>query len=102
MPDYMLAHHGGSMPESQAEIDREMAAWGAWMEKYHANMKDPGNPVGKSKTITKDGVEDHGGANPMAGYTIITADDMDAAVAIARECPSVNSGSIEIAQIVEI
>lgn len=102
MPDYILAYHGGEMPETQEEIDAEMKAWGDWMQKHHAMMKDPGNPVGKSKTITKDGVEDHGGANPLSGYTIITADDMDAAIAMAQECPAVNAGSIEIAPIVEI
>lgn len=102
MAKYMLAYHGGEMPESQEEIDKEMAAWGGWIEKYQSAFVDPGNPVGKSHTISSDGVVDNGGSNPLSGYGIIEAADYDEALAIAKECPHLNSGTIEMAEIVEM
>ena len=41
-----------------------MAAWGKWMEDNSSALKDPGNPVGPSKTVSPSGVADGGGANP--------------------------------------
>ncbi|MCP4247070.1 MAG: hypothetical protein GY778_08475, partial [bacterium] len=39
-----------------------------------------------------------GGANPASGYTLIDADSLDAAVALAKGCPILDSGgSIEVA-----
>ena len=41
---YLLVYHGGSMPESQEEIDATMARWGKWMEDNGPSLVDPGNP----------------------------------------------------------
>ncbi|MEL7272665.1 MAG: YciI family protein [Pseudomonadota bacterium] len=102
MPKFMFAYHGGKMPETQEAIDKEMAAWGAWVEKYQSVLADPGDPVGQSYTVSASGTADNGGANPLSGYSIVEANDMDSALAIAAECPQVNSGSIEVAEILPI
>ena len=100
MPDFLFVYHGGNQPESQAEIDDVMARWGAWMQTNGPSLKDPGNPVGVSKTVTSDGVTDNGGANPAGGYTIVTAEDMDAALEMAKTNPMVaDGGSVEVAEI---
>ncbi|MEL7105970.1 MAG: YciI family protein [Pseudomonadota bacterium] len=100
MPNFMLAYHGGKRPETQAEIDKTMAAWGAWMETHKAALVDPGNPVGMSKTVSSAGVADNGGPNPLAGYTILAADDIDAACKMAAANPIVaEGGSVEVAEI---
>ena len=103
MPKFVFAYHGGSMPETEEETAKVMAAWGAWMEANGASLVDPGNPVGMSKTVTADGIEDNGGSNPLSGYTIVSADDMDGAIAIAKGCPILGSdGTVEVAEIHEI
>lgn len=101
MPNFLFVYHGGGMPETQEEIDRAMAAWGKWMEDNKSNLVEPGNPVGMSKTVSASGVADNGGANPASGYSIVSADDIDAACAIAKSNPMVadGSGSIEVAEI---
>lgn len=79
-----------------------MAAWGQWMETNGPRLVEPGNPVGMSKTVSASGVADNGGANPTSGYTIVSADDIDAACEIAKSNPMVvdGSGSVEIAEII--
>lgn len=103
MPDFLYVYHGGKMPETEDAQKASMAAWGKWMQDNGPSFIDPGNPVGKSKTVHAGGVDDNGGSNPASGYTIIRADDMDAAVAIAESCPMVSEGgSIEIAEVHKI
>ena len=99
MAKYALVFHGGGMPETEEEGAKVMAAWGAWMEGLGAALTDPGNPFGESTTIKSDGsTTAGGGANPATGYTLIDADSLDAAVALAKGCPILDSGgSIEVA-----
>ncbi|MEX0280979.1 MAG: YciI family protein [Arenibacterium sp.] len=104
MPNFLYVYHGGSRPETQEEIDKTMAAWGQWMETNGPALVDGGNPVGMSKTVSSGGIADDGGANPASGYTIIKADSLEAACAIASSNPMVvdGSGSVEVAEIIEM
>ena len=100
MPNYLFVYHGGSMPQSQEEQARVMQAWGAWMGAIGPNLVDGGNPVGQARTVGADGsVSNGGGANPASGYSIVKADNLDAAVSIAKECPvRLGGGSIEVCE----
>ena len=62
-----------------------------------------GNPAGPSKTVSADGVADDGGSNPISGYSLVNAPDMDAAVEMAKGCPALNSGgTVEVAQAMDM
>ena len=99
MPKFIFAYHGGSMPETEAEQQQVMAAWGAWMNGIGADLVDPGNPAGPSKTVDAGGIADNGGANPISGYSLVNAADLDAALAIAKSCPIIDGGgSVEVAE----
>jgi hypothetical protein len=104
MPNYLLAFHGGGMAETDEARQEVMAAWGRWYEELGQAIVDGGNPVGQAKTIASDGsVADGGGANPITGYTIISADDIDAAVQITKGCPVLTSGgSVEVSETFEV
>jgi Ni,Fe-hydrogenase I cytochrome b subunit len=47
-------------------------------------------------------VSDSGGDNPLSGYTIIHAESIDQAVELAKACPIIGGGSIEVAEIHEV
>jgi hypothetical protein len=104
MSKFVFAYHGGGMPESPEEGERVMAAWGAWFETLGAAIADGGNPTGDSRTVGSDGsVSQGGGANPLSGYTVIEADDIDAAVAHAKGCPILDGGgSVEVAEAIDM
>lgn len=102
MPKYIFAYHGGKMPESKEEGERVMAAWTAWYEKLGPSIADGGAPVGPSKTVTSNGVLDDGGANPISGYTLINADNMDAAIQAAKGCPILGHGTVEVAEAMDM
>lgn len=104
MAKFALVFHGGSMPESEEEGAKVMAAWGAWMEGLGSALTDPGNPFGNATTIHADGsTTAGGGANPASGYTLVDADSLDAAVSLAKSCPMLaGGGSIEVAEALDM
>jgi len=104
MAKFMFVYHGGGSPEDPAEQERVMAEWGAWYGGMGAALVDGGGPAGMSKTVTKGGVADNGGANPVSGLTIVEAADQAAAVEMAKGCPMVKdgSGSVEVAEIIQM
>ena len=55
-----------------------------------------------SKTVSADGVAENGGANPLSGYTIIHTESIDQAIALAKACPIIGDGTVEVAEIHEV
>lgn len=98
MPNFIFAYHGGRKPDSPEEGQALMARWQAWIEGLGDAAVDPGTPVGLSKTVSADGVEDGGGPNPLSGFSVVAADSMDAALALAKGCPHLEIGTIEVAE----
>ena len=104
MPKYVLAYHGGGMPETPEQGAEVMAAWGAWFESLGASVVDGGAPTGAARTVAASGsVSAGGGANPLTGYSLITADVLDGAVKLAKGCPILKSGgSVEVAETIDM
>lgn len=95
MTNYLLLYSGGKMPESEAEQKAVMKDWESWMAKIGSALIDGGNPFApKVKTIASDGKVSDGSAGSMAsGYSVIKADSLDAAVAMAKGCPVLKGGA---------
>ena len=94
MADYVLLYRGGRMPESDEEQATVMKAWDVWMHDLGSALKDGGNPFapGAARTIAADGaVRD--GAGSASGYSILTADSLDAATDMAKGCPVLEGGA---------
>jgi hypothetical protein len=74
------------MKNSKAE-DREkgMVAWQAWNDAHEENVVEMGAPLGKTKTVTPDGVTDT--KNEICGYTIVQADSLADAAEIFEDHP---------------
>ncbi len=99
MPEYILACHGGKKPESEEEGMKEMMRWKAWLDDLGDAVV---NPVGMSKTASKDGVADDGGPNPLVGFSVVRADDIGGAIKMAKACPFVDMGTIEVAEMIQM
>jgi hypothetical protein len=102
MAKYLLAYRGGGMPETPEAQEQVMAAWGAWFGQLGATVADAGNPVSQAKTIAADGSVSGDGRSSLSGYSIISADSLDAAIALAKGCPVLSGGaSIEVCETFE-
>ena len=104
MAKYLFVYHGGKNPETEAEVAEVVDAWGAWLGSMGTAVIDGGNPVGMSSTINQDGsVTDNGGSNPVSGYGLFEAPDLDDAIAKGRACPILAAGgSIEVAEAIDM
>ncbi len=102
MSEYIFAYHGGKKPESPEEGAKHMAKWKAWVGGLGDAVVNPGTPLGKSKTVSSNGVSDDGGSNPLSGFSIVEADSMDAALEMAKGCPFLKYGTIEVAEVMEM
>ena len=71
------------------------AAWQAWFESMGASLADFGNPVFERRTLGRT-VDD----TVLGGYSLIKADDLDAAIAIAQGCPHIaEGGGVEVGEL---
>lgn len=101
MTKYLLGYHGGGMPDTLEQGDKVMKAWNSWMGTLGTSLVDGGNPSGSARTIAANGkVSDGGGSNPLTGYSIIEAKDLDDAVRLSKGCPILLSGgSVEVSEL---
>lgn len=102
MSDYIFAYHGGKKPESPEQGAELMAKWQAWIECLGETMVNPGTPLGMSKTVSADGVADDGGPNPLSGFSVVSAASIEDAVEIAKTCPFLEMGTIEVAEMMKM
>jgi hypothetical protein len=103
MQKYVLAYHGNPEFSSPEAGQQHMQKWQKWMESLGSSIVDPGMPVGKSSTVSKDGVVDNGGPDPISGYTVLQADTEEAVLEMAKACPHIAAGGrIEVAPAMEM
>jgi hypothetical protein len=88
-------------PEQSAE---QMAAWGAWMEKLGPALLDAGSPFAASTSVVDDGSVAE--ASDLNGYSIVEAESLDGAKALADGHPFLSEGSgkfrLEIYELVDM
>jgi hypothetical protein len=62
------------LPETERRAkEREgIAAWKAWVEKHQGAIVGMGGPLGKTKKVTRRGIEDV--SNEMGAYTVVRAE----------------------------
>jgi hypothetical protein len=75
-----------------------VAAWTAWFESMGANLADQGLPVIESSSLGNCGADTR-----LGGYSLVTADDLEAALTVAKGCPALEMGAgIEVGVIMEL
>ncbi len=87
MKKFMILHFGFEKPTPEI-----MEAWGKWFELVADKTVDQGGFHGGALEISKTGTKDLPmGMESITGYTIIEAEDLDAAEKIAQENPYIAS-----------
>jgi hypothetical protein len=71
--------------ERQAKIKEGIAAWKAWIEKHRDAIVEMGGPLGKTKKITGDGIEDV--SNDMGAFMVVRAASQEEAARLFEHHP---------------
>lgn len=83
---FLMLHYGFKKPTPEV-----MGAWNKWFESIADSQVERGHFPG-GRELSHSGTKDLPfGPDSTTGYTIITAEDLDAAEKTARECPVVAS-----------
>ena len=86
---------------NRAATAGEEEAWTKWFGELGEAVTDFGNRVSRASMVGGSGA----GATPdaLSGYVVVTADSLDAAVALAKGCPGLQSGGrVEVGEILEM
>jgi hypothetical protein len=102
MANYILAYRGGRKPATLEEGAAGMAKWKTWLGDLGDDVVIPGQPLGKSMIVSASGVSDDAGPTPLTGYTVVRADSLDAALEMAKSCPFLDMGDLEVAEMIEM
>jgi YCII-related domain len=91
MAKFVYIYTGGQMSDTPEAQEAAMQAWGAWFGTLGEAVTDGGNPFAGSLTVSPNGVTE-GGSAGASGYTIVAADSLEEAAALAKGCPVLTSG----------
>ena len=80
------------------------AVFTAWKDKFQKNIVDIGGKLGSGKVVTSEGVSDGPfveAKEVVGGFMIVSADSLEEALEVARECPGVvmPGSSVEVREI---
>ncbi len=102
MSNYAFVYYGEPKFKSPEEGAKYKAKWKVWTDGLGDAWINPGAPFGKSKTVSSGGVSDGGGSNRLVGYSIVKADSMDSAIEMAKRCPHLEHGTVDVAEVMEM
>jgi hypothetical protein len=93
MSTFILTFRGAT---DRVLSEADGAAWMAWFGELGNAIVDPGSRVGATSAL---GVTPS--ASAVTGYTIIQADDLEAAAVLAKGCPGLTQGGgVEVGEII--
>ncbi len=93
MANYVFVYSGGKgVAADEAERDAQYAQWGQWFGELGSAIVDGGAATGTAKTVGPGGSVSDGGSRGLSGYSIVSADSLDAAVELAKGCPVLGIG----------
>jgi hypothetical protein len=75
-----------------------IANWAAFFEGMGDHVVDVGQPVSETAEVGNCGA-----GTRLGGYSLITADDLEAAVALAKACPALDEGAgVQVGQLASV
>lgn len=90
MAKFLFVYHAPTQPADAApadpsEMEAIMGEWMSWGGRVGDGMLDFGTPLAGGMNVTPEGASPS--TREVAGYTMIEAADMDAALALAQDHP---------------
>ena len=93
MTKFLFVYYGGMMAATPAEQKKSMDAWMGWFGKMGKGVVDIGAATKPGKMVSKSGAKAISG-DLVTGYSGVMADNLDAAVMMAKGVPSLPDGGM--------
>ena len=96
MAQYVFSYR---VPSNYAPGAETAAEWQAWFGGMGSALVSVGHAVTDYASLGEVG----GGGSRMIGYSVVSAEDMDSALALAKGCPALRvGGGIEVGPVMEV
>ena len=103
MPKFALAYFGEPNFQSREEGAEYQKKWMAWAGQLGAALVDPATPLKKPHMVLNGGdAQEHSGTNRLSGFSMVEADTLEAAIDMAKGCPHLDFGTMEVAEVMEM
>jgi hypothetical protein len=102
MSNYVLIYYGEPKFGSPEEGAKYMAKWRTWAIGLGNAMVNPASPLKKAKTVSSAGVVDDAAVKRLTGFSIVKADSMDAALEMAKRCPHLEHGTVDVSEAMDM
>jgi len=98
MSSYVLSFRNRSDRTTDANAEAE---WGQWFQEIGGAIVDFGHRVGRVSHLGN-ARRKADGDDVLSGYVVITADDLESAVALASGCPGLRyGGGVEVGEAID-
>ncbi len=101
MASYVISYFGEPSFASPEEGAQYQQKWLAWANNLGDALTTPAMPLGAPQIVKSTGVT-AGERSGLTGYSIVQADSMAAAVAMAQACPHLEHGFFEVAELMDM
>jgi hypothetical protein len=89
---YILVYYGGKMESDPKKVQASMMAWIKWFQDLGKAVVDTGNPTMPGNSVSAKGVKKGGIGEPVTGYSILQANNLDAVTDMAKKSPQLGAG----------
>jgi hypothetical protein len=94
MARFLVTYYAGDMPQDPESIAQARRAFIQWAAKTGAALADVGAPIRSATTISSNGIHDGIPAGPFMGWSVIEAEDGNAAVRLMEDHPFISRGGL--------
>lgn len=103
MPRFVLAYFGEPNFQSREEGAAHQKKWMAWAGGLGPALVEPAIPLKKPHMLV-DGstATEHAPSNRLSGLSILEAGSLEEAAQMAKGCPHLDFGTMEVAEVMEM
>ena len=102
MAQFAFLYLGEPQFDDPTEAQAHQKQWFDYIGGLGEAVVTPGMPMSPATRITADGIGPAPTEGRLTGLTVVEAADMDAAVEMAKTCPFVDVGTVDVVQVYQM
>lgn len=103
MAQFVFVYLGGNQPSNPEDAQKHFTKYMEWLASLGDAVLSPMMPLKDTSTVASDGTVKEGGSCAMSGFSIISADTIKDALAMAQNCPFLEiGGSLEVSELMQM
>lgn len=102
MAQFAFLYLGEPQIDDPDEAKAHQQCWFDYISGLGDAVVTPGMPMSPATRITTDGIAPAPTEGRLTGLTVVEAESMDAAVEMAKTCPFVDVGTVDVVQIYQM